>query len=523
MKPVMVWSLAKKAAGTWLRFQLRGGEAARQYLIDSLADLGPGIPAKLNQYLAPISRTPSETTYLDSDNLLEILETESPALLASLKSINPLPNKASLGQVHQGVLKDGRIVAIKFQYPGVFDVIESTLSPLEKTLALIPGMSASQKNNLSLHLSTLRSRFIRELDYKSEALEQNRFYQWFKETPSLKIPLCYRDLSSGTILVQEWCPSKTWNPSDLGELNLSMRQHLARTLLLMILTQTFQHQTLHGDLHPGNLGWTSPTDKNRNPLSTIAETPFSTQLPTLVLYDFGQTLTFDPNHVRIIHAVLQSLRRGLPFNALEAFSGLGFDGEALSTFVPHLRPLFRIFLEPFVCPGDFNPLKWNFLTQCQDLLGPEKTTLRFAGPPWFLILMRTMAGAQKIWSELGVAFPTGDLVENVLGSLTSPIHLTPLPRTGTYKQLFDPPQSITKPLSLHILVTESGTTKVAVEMPSRALENLQDLIPDHVSQALRFQNIDIHHIKMQALQKVHLPQVLFESKVGERTYKVWIG
>ena len=37
---------------------------------------------------------------------------------------------ASIGQVHRGVLKDGRVVAVKVQYPGVAKGIESDINNL---------------------------------------------------------------------------------------------------------------------------------------------------------------------------------------------------------------------------------------------------------------------------------------------------------------------------------------------------------------------------------------------------------
>lgn len=51
-----------------------------------------------------------------------------------LQSFDEVPiAAASIGQVHRAVLKDGRVVAMKIQYPGVADSIESDLYNL-KTL-----------------------------------------------------------------------------------------------------------------------------------------------------------------------------------------------------------------------------------------------------------------------------------------------------------------------------------------------------------------------------------------------------
>ena len=43
---------------------------------------------------------------------------------------------ASIGQVHQAVLKDGKTVAMKVQYPGVAEGIDSDINNLMTTLSV---------------------------------------------------------------------------------------------------------------------------------------------------------------------------------------------------------------------------------------------------------------------------------------------------------------------------------------------------------------------------------------------------
>ena len=88
---------------------------------------------------------------------------------------------ASIGQVYRAALHDGRDVAVKVQYPGVAEAVETDLRnaavllPLVKRLA--PGLDAKAI------LGELRERIGEELDYELEAQNQRRVARAFKGHP----------------------------------------------------------------------------------------------------------------------------------------------------------------------------------------------------------------------------------------------------------------------------------------------------------------------------------------------------
>ena len=56
---------------------------------------------------------------------------------------------ASIGQVHRGVWKDGREVAVKIQYPGAGDALISDLHQIGRRRAiapLVPGWTSSRSS-----------------------------------------------------------------------------------------------------------------------------------------------------------------------------------------------------------------------------------------------------------------------------------------------------------------------------------------------------------------------------------------
>jgi predicted unusual protein kinase regulating ubiquinone biosynthesis (AarF/ABC1/UbiB family) len=109
---------------------------------------------------------------------------------------------ASIGQVHRATTVDGDDVAVKVQYPGVAEAVETDLRnamlllPLVKRLA--PGLDAKA-------LATeMRERIGEELDYELEAQNQRRIARLVRGHPFLSVPRVRTDLSTQRVLVTEY-------------------------------------------------------------------------------------------------------------------------------------------------------------------------------------------------------------------------------------------------------------------------------------------------------------------------------
>ena len=93
---------------------------------------------------------------------------------------------ASIGQVHRAVTVAGDEVAVKVQYPGVAEAVETDLRnallllPLVKRLA--PGLDAKSL------FSELRERIGEELDYELEAQHQRRVERSMRGHPFIFVP-----------------------------------------------------------------------------------------------------------------------------------------------------------------------------------------------------------------------------------------------------------------------------------------------------------------------------------------------
>ena len=126
----------------------------------------------------------------------EIFETFEPDAVAA----------ASIGQVHRGVLPDGRTVAVKVQYPGMAKALEADMSNAKLIMrlakALAPGLDAKAV------AEELKERVLEELDYEIEAANQRTFARAYRGHPFITVPDVITRLSHERVLVTEWVDGK---------------------------------------------------------------------------------------------------------------------------------------------------------------------------------------------------------------------------------------------------------------------------------------------------------------------------
>jgi predicted unusual protein kinase regulating ubiquinone biosynthesis (AarF/ABC1/UbiB family) len=164
---------------------------------------------------------------------------------------NPIPvAAASIGQVHRAVLRDGREVAVKVQYPGVDRAIKSDLDNAE----LLYGMfSAMAMKNLDVKglVDELRARMVDELDYLHEARCQEEFGAFYAGHPFIHVPAVIPERSAQRVLTTEWVEGMRWQEF-LDDAAPEVRQRAAEVLFRFAQGSIHGHGVFNGDPHPGN-------------------------------------------------------------------------------------------------------------------------------------------------------------------------------------------------------------------------------------------------------------------------------
>ncbi len=154
---------------------------------------------------------------------------------------------ASIGQVHRGVWRDGRPVAVKVQYPRAGDALAIDLRQLDRLVPLLrvaaPGLDARSL------FEELRVRVMAEVDYRQEAAAQTSFAQAFRDDDDFFVPPVVA--FSDRVLVSEWI-----NGTPVAQIarhgHAKQREAVALLLTRFLLCSPPRVGRLHGDPHPGN-------------------------------------------------------------------------------------------------------------------------------------------------------------------------------------------------------------------------------------------------------------------------------
>jgi predicted unusual protein kinase regulating ubiquinone biosynthesis (AarF/ABC1/UbiB family) len=157
---------------------------------------------------------------------------------------------ASIGQVHRAVLRDGREVAVKVQYPGVDRAIKSDLDNAEFLYGLFAGFKLKNLDVKGL-VDELRARMGDELDYVHEAECQEEFGRLYAGHPFIKVPGVVREYSTRRVLTSDWVGGRRWDDF-LVTATEAARQQAAEILYRFAQESIHRYGVFNGDPHPGN-------------------------------------------------------------------------------------------------------------------------------------------------------------------------------------------------------------------------------------------------------------------------------
>ncbi|KAJ3251333.1 putative aarF domain-containing protein kinase 4 [Boothiomyces macroporosus] len=167
---------------------------------------------------------------------------------------------ASIGQVHKAKLKTGETVAVKIQYPGVVESIDSDLDNLVMLLSL--GQLLPKGLYLDNTVRVARNELKMECDYLREAASIDRFRELIKMENLdrvFHVPKVYTELSTEKVLVTEFVYGK---PIDtVTNLSQMDRDYLGSSLLKLCLMELFEFRFMQTDPNWSNFLYNEKTKK----------------------------------------------------------------------------------------------------------------------------------------------------------------------------------------------------------------------------------------------------------------------
>ena len=158
-------------------------------------------------------------------------------------------NAASMGQVHQATI-DGKKLAVKVQYPGVADSVQSDLA-MVKPIAL--KMFKLNPADYDEFIGEVEARLTEEANYTLELERSMELSQKCGSIANLKFPTYYPEYSCSKILTMDWLEGQPLGEYlKFNKLSALDANRLGQAMWDFYHFQMHQLKRLHADPHPGN-------------------------------------------------------------------------------------------------------------------------------------------------------------------------------------------------------------------------------------------------------------------------------
>jgi len=227
--------------------ELKGGALKAGQLLSTVEALFPSDPsATWRETLTGLQQDNPALPFSDIEPVLvQELGPRWPTLFSSFDPVAAAA--ASIGQVHRATWADGRPVAVKVQYPGVREALESDV----RAVSVLSRATALVARGLALPplVAELRERLLEELDYLHEAAAQRRFALAYDADPRFVVPAVVQ--ATPRVLVQQWLAGTPLaRVAELG--SQAERDRAAELYQLFLVSGPERAGLLHTDPHPGN-------------------------------------------------------------------------------------------------------------------------------------------------------------------------------------------------------------------------------------------------------------------------------
>jgi predicted unusual protein kinase regulating ubiquinone biosynthesis (AarF/ABC1/UbiB family) len=219
---------------------------------------------------------------------------------------------ASLGQVHMAKSLDGRMLALKLQYPEMQSAVEADLNQLRIVMGIYRRMDTAL--DTSEIVDEIAARLREELDYDLEARHMALYSYIFRGDEAIRVPELLPELSTKRLLSMTWLDGQkllNYKTRPLDE-----RNAIAHALFRAWWYPFSHYAVIHGDPHLGNY--------------TIFE--HEGRAAGINLLDYGCIRTFEPKFVGGVIDLYHGLRtkdRALIVHAYETWGFRGLSNDLI--------------------------------------------------------------------------------------------------------------------------------------------------------------------------------------------------
>ena len=160
---------------------------------------------------------------------------------------------ASIGQVHRGILRDGRKVAVKIQYPDIDRMVNADLKNLKALLGNL--MSLFTDIDFEPVWEEVKERLFEELDYLKEAENIRRTAQLQADCPDIIVPDVVTEATTRRVLTMEFVDGIPPDEAASERYPQDLRDRWGVSLFEFTLRGLLQQRFLHADPNFANFAF----------------------------------------------------------------------------------------------------------------------------------------------------------------------------------------------------------------------------------------------------------------------------
>ncbi|CAL8316826.1 unnamed protein product [Merluccius merluccius] len=348
--------------------------------------------AFINPQLAKIfERVRQSADFMPIKQMMKALNSElGPNWRDKVESFEERPfAAASIGQVHLAKMKDGREVAMKIQYPGVAQSINSDVNNLMTVLSM---SNALPEGLFPEHLiDVMRRELALECDYIREAQCARKFKELLKDHPFFYVPDVIDELSGRHVLTTELVAGF---PLDQAEsLSTELKEEICKNILTLCLRELFEFRYMQTDPNWSNFFYDPQTHR-------------------VALLDFGATRGFDQSftdlYIEVIRSAAEGNRQGVLEKSIEMKFLTGYESKSMIN--AHVDAV-MILGEAFASTKPFDFGAQSTTERIHNLI-PVMLKQRLTPPPEETYsLHRKMGGSFLICSRLNAKLSCNDMFQ----------------------------------------------------------------------------------------------------------------
>jgi ubiquinone biosynthesis protein len=161
---------------------------------------------------------------------------------------------ASIAQVHSAALKDGTLIALKIQRPGIGEIIETDIGILQSLAERVETVFPETRmyNPVGM-VDDFSHQIVKELDFTRDSRNADRMSRNFRGVSGIRFPKIYWEYTSPKVMAMEFIEGvRIDDPEAITAMGLDPHEIGVRGFQAY-LKMIFEDGFFHGDPHPGNL------------------------------------------------------------------------------------------------------------------------------------------------------------------------------------------------------------------------------------------------------------------------------